>query len=66
MVSLTVIEGSVVLHFRMSRVVLLYFRTLHPGLTLDGFEDVLDRELKWGEAVIHPVDSEWALLWVRE
>ena len=33
---------------------------------MDGFEDILDRELQRGEAVIHPVGSEWALLGVRE
>jgi len=45
---------------------LLRFQTLHPGLTLDGFEDVLDRGLQRGEAVIYSVRSEWILLTVRE
>ena len=40
--------------------------TLRPGLALDGFEDVLDRELEWCEAVVYPVSSEWILLVVRE
>jgi len=35
---------------------------LHSGLTLDGFEDILNQELQRGEAVIHPTGSEWALL----
>jgi len=61
-----VIVGAVFLRFETSRVVLLYFWTFHPGLTLDGFEDVLDREVQWGEAAIHLVSSDWALLRVRE
>ena len=38
-------------------------------MTFDGFEDVLDREFSgWlrGEAIVHSVGSEWALLRVRE
>ena len=37
---------------------LLRFRTLRPGLTLDGFKDVLDQELQRGEVVIHSVSSD--------
>ena len=66
LVSLPVMERVVVLLSEMSGVMLLCFRMLHLGLTLDGFKDVLDRELQRGEAVIHPVGSEWALLRVQE
>ena len=45
---------------------LLRFRMLHPGLTLDDFGDVLDRELQLGESIIHSVSSEWVLLSVLE
>ena len=37
-----------------------------PRFTLDGFEDVLDREIQRSEIVVHPISSEWALLRVRE
>jgi len=43
LVSLAVMEEAVVLRSRASRIVWLYFWMLHPALTLDGFEDVLDR-----------------------
>jgi len=45
---------------------LLRFQTLHPELTFDGFEDVLDQEFQWSEAVIHSVSSEWTLLRVQK
>ena len=45
---------------------LLCFRTLHLWLTLDRFEDILDQELQGGEAVIHSIGLEWALLGVLE
>ena len=37
----------------------------HPWLTLQGLEDVLDRELQRGEAVGYLVDSGLVLLRVR-
>ena len=50
LVSLVVMKGAVVLRSGTSRVVLLCFRMLQPGLTLDVFKDILDRELQRGEA----------------
>jgi len=44
----------------------LRFRTLHLGLTHDGFEDVLDMEFQQSEAVVHPISSEWTLLVAQE
>jgi len=41
LVPLAVIKGAVVFRSGTSRVVLFCCWTLHPGLTLDGFEDVL-------------------------
>ena len=41
-------------------------RTFHPGLTLDGFKNVLNRELQRSKAAVHPVSSEWTLLVVRK
>jgi len=61
-VSFAALEGVVVFRSGMSTIVWLCFRTLHPGLALDSFEDVLDRELQRSEAVIHPTSSEWTLL----
>ena len=40
-----IMERVVVLRSRTGRIMLLRFQTLQPGLILDGFEDVLDREL---------------------
>ena len=40
-VSLAIMKRAIVLYSGMGRIVWLRFRTLHPGLTLDGFEDVL-------------------------
>jgi len=65
-VSLEIMERAVVLRFGTGSILLLRFQTLHPGLTLDGFEDVLNRELQRSEAVIHSVSSKWALLRVLE
>jgi len=39
---------------------------LHSGLTLDGFEDILDQEIQWSEAVVRPISLEWTLLVVGE
>ena len=61
LVSLAVMDGVVVFGSGTSRIVWLRFWTLHPGLTLDGFEHILDRKFQWSKAVIHPVDSKWAL-----
>ena len=66
LVSFAVMEGAVVLRSGTSRIVWLCFRTLHSGLTFDGFKDIMDRELQRSEAVIHAVGSKWALLRVRE
>jgi len=59
-------EGPTLRSSMSLAIVCSYLRTLYPKLTLDGFEDVLNRELQRGEAVIHPVGSEWALLRVRD
>jgi len=45
-VLLVIMERVVVLRSRTGRIMLLRFQTLHPGLTLDGFEDVLDRAFR--------------------
>jgi len=45
LVSFAVMKGAVVFRSGASKVVLLCFWTLIPGLTLDGFKDVLDWEL---------------------
>ena len=58
MMSLAVMIEAVAFHSRASRVVWPCFQTLHSELTFDGFEDILDRELQRGEAVIHLVGSE--------
>ena len=47
-------------------VVCFFFRTPHPGLTLDSLEDVLNWEFQRGEAVGYLVDSGLVLLRVRE
>ena len=66
LISLAVMERGIVLRFGTSTGVRFCFQMLHPGLVFDGFEDVLNRELQQGEAAVHPIDSEWALLTVRE
>ena len=43
LVSLAIMEKAIVLS-GMGRIMLFQFQILHPGLNLDGFEDVLDRE----------------------
>ena len=59
-------KGAVVFHSKKSKIVLLRFQTLHAGLALDGFEDVLNRGLQQSEDVVHPVSSEWNLLVSQE
>ena len=59
---LAIKERAVIFRSETGRIMLLWFQTLHPVLTLDGFEDVLNQELQRDEAVIHSVISEWALL----
>jgi len=61
---LAIMKKAVTLRSGMGRMVLLWLQMLHPRLTLDGFKDILDKEFQWGEAVIHPVSSEWTLLGV--
>ena len=56
-VSLIIMDKAVILRSRMERIMLLRFQMLHLGLTLDGFKDVLDRELQRGEAVIYSASS---------
>ena len=51
-VSLTIMEREIVLRSGTGRI---RFRTLHPRLTLDVFEGVLDQELQWGEFVIYSI-----------
>ena len=65
-VSLVVVDAIIVSRFGPSRVTHVCLRTLHPGLTFDGFEDVLDRELQRGEAIRYLVRSGLALPRVRE
>jgi len=50
----------------MRMIVLLWIQMLHAGLNLNDFEVVLDREFQRGEAVIHSISSEWALLRSRD
>ena len=50
----------------MRGIMWLRFCTRHPGLTLDGFEHVVDWEFQLDKVVIHLVSSEWALLRVWE
>jgi len=64
-VSLAVMEGTIVSRSRTSKVMCFCLRVLHPKLTFDGFEDVLDRELQRGK-VGYSVGSELTLLTVRE
>jgi len=49
----------------MNRVVHLGIQMTHPGLILDGHEDVLDWELQRGEAVRYLVGSGFILLRVQ-
>ena len=65
-VSLTVVEGTIVSCSGTSRVAYFCLQTLHPGLTLDGFKDILDWELQRGEAVGYLVSLVLALLRVQE
>ena len=48
-----------------NRVVRLGLRTTHPWLTLDGLENVLDRELQRSEAVRNLIGSRLVLLRVQ-
>jgi len=66
LVSLSVVEGTVVPRCGTSRVVCFCLRMLHLGLTFVGFEDTLDRELQRGEAVGFSLGLELALLSVQE
>ena len=61
-VPMAVVEGTIVSRSWMSRVVYFWPQMLYPGLSLDGFEDVLDWELQQGEAVGYLVGSGLALL----
>ena len=61
-VSLAIVKRVVVLLSGIGRVMLIRFQMLHPGFTIDSFEDVLDQKLQQGEAVIHAVSSKWNLL----
>ena len=63
---LVIMEGTIVSRFGASRVAHVCLRTLHPGLTFDDFEDILDRELQRGETVKYLVSSGLALLRMRE
>ena len=58
-VSIIVIKETVVFHFGVNKVV-------HLGLTFDGFEDVLDRELQRDEAARYLISLGLALMRVRE
>jgi len=66
LVSFAIMEGTVVSRFGTNMVVCFCLRTLHPGLTVDGFEDVLDRELQRGEVIGYSVGSKLTLLRVHE
>ena len=65
-VSLVVMEEIVVSCSETSRVMCFCLRTFPPGLTLNGFEDVLDQVLQWVEVVGHLIGLGLALLRVRE
>ena len=65
LVSFAIME-RVVLRSGTGRTMLLRFQMLHPGLTLESFEEILDRELQRSEVVIHSVNSKWILLRVQE
>ena len=64
--SLVVVVGIVVSRFEESRVAGVCLWTFQPGLTFDGFEDVLNRELQRGETVRYLVSSGLTLLRMRE
>jgi len=66
LVPLVVVEGTIVSCFRASRVARVCLRVLHPGLTFDDFEDVLNREFQQSEVVRYLVSSRLALLRVPE
>ena len=66
LVSFVLMEGAVDLRSGTSMVMWFFFWMLNSGLTFDGFEDVLNRELQQGEVVVYSVGLEWALLRVRE
>jgi len=59
------VKRAVILRSETRGIMCLRCRTPHPGLILDGFEDVLNRELQQSEAVVHPLSSECALLRVQ-
>ena len=46
LVSLAVVKRTIVSRSRTSRVMCFCLRMLHPGLSLDGFKDVLNWELQ--------------------
>ena len=56
-----IMERVLILCSGTTMIVLLWLRTLHPRLIFNGFEDVLDRELQWGEVVIHSISSEYSV-----
>ena len=64
--SLVVVKETVVSHYGASRVARVYLRTLHPGLTFDSFEDILDGKLQRDEAIRYLENSGLALLRVRK
>jgi len=55
-----------VLRSRTGWIMLEWLRALHPGLALDGAEDLVNgRKLQWGEVGVCPENSELALRGVR-
>jgi len=56
-VSFVVVERTIVSHFGANSIIRVCLWTLHPGLTFDGFEDVLDQEPQQVEAVRYLVSS---------
>jgi len=62
---LVIMEGTIVSRFGASRVAHVCLRTLHPGLTCDGFEDSLGSGAS-ALAIRYLVSSGLALLRMRE
>ena len=59
-----IMEGTIIVHSRTKKIMLFWFRTLHPTL-IDGFEDILDKELHQDEVFIYLIS--WSrLLRVRK
>ena len=60
--SLAIMKRTIFSHSGMSRVICFCLWMLHPGLSLGGFEDVLDWKLQRGKAVGYLIGLGLALL----